>query len=121
MTESLPPFFWQLGEDGDPPERPAGAIGYSGAYHLCVRDGRVVECNGDESHVRFVNASLSQFEESMRVFRSTWYRRANISDATAREMESRLRSELAGIDESAFDDPNAWWSVILEQMGDDLL
>lgn len=98
-----------------------GAIGFSAAYHLCLRNGRVVECNDEGSHARFVNSSLRKFEESMQVFRSTWVRRANATDATARELESALRSRLAEIDESAFDDPDAWWSLILEQMGDGLL
>lgn len=110
-----------------------GSLGRTGRYckvgsdygtAICIetRTGEVVSISrGDEYPDRFVNSDIASFVEFMVLVTRE---RTSFPDLGGVEIEDairRLRVTLQSIDRRALDDPENWWSVIMEQMQDGLL
>jgi hypothetical protein len=121
-VDSLAPFFWVSGEGDEPPGKPEQVVGHDGETHLVIADGEV--WSFDPAGVlprRLVNRSVNQFGDSLSGFREAWAGRADLDDAASDRQVAHLRERLRDIDPDAIEDPESWWSVILEQMSHDLL
>ena len=105
--------------------RGRAVIGTDGGteLHVVPSKGDVVSVapHGD-SPSRFVNSSVEQLARSVAAYARYAQRVAGVDDeAAARRLVDQLRREIAGIDTAATADPEAWWSLILEQADDGLL
>jgi hypothetical protein len=120
--DSLVPFFWVAGEGDEPPGKPEHLLGHDGKTYLVVADGQVWSV--DPAQVlprRLVNGSVNQFADSLARFREAWAVRPDLDDAASDRQVARLREGLRNIDPDAIEDPESWWSVILQQMAHELL
>lgn len=110
----------------DPPQlRPDGLclIGRDYGADICVdRSGRVVSMGEEDGDAeRFVNSDLGAF---LRFLALVGAARETFTDLPEEDIEDRaeeLADTLAGIDREAFADPDAWWALVFEQMGEGLL
>jgi hypothetical protein len=119
----LPPFFWPLGY-GDPPAGPPAdgrVIGHDEGTWFVVSPAGIVESRSSSQPDRLVNSTMSAFGRSLTLFRALWVRRARQSDTEAAEDVEEFRNGLRQIDPPAIENPDAWWALVLEQMGNDLL
>jgi hypothetical protein len=120
--DSFAPFFWITGEGDEPQGKPEHVVGHDGATHLVIAAGEVLSL--DPAGVlprRLVNRSVNQFVDSLAGLRATWAMRADLDEAASHRQVVHLRETLRNIDPEAIDDPESWWSVILEQMAHGLL
>ena len=70
---------------------------------------------------RLVNRSVNQLVDSLAAFREVWALQADLVEAAADRQVAHLRERLRRIDTDAIEDPESWWSVILQQMAPGLL
>lgn len=91
-------------------------------FQVDLSDGRVssVDPAGDLPS-RFVSSSVSQLADAIAVYREYAAGVQGARDEEARRLVEELRRRLSEVDAAATRDPEAWWSVILEQTEDGLL
>ena len=68
-----------------------------------------------------MNSTDTAFVDCMTVFADEWAKRSSMSDDEAEAQTDRLHETLLRLDPDALTTPNGWWTLILEQMHDDLL
>jgi len=85
--------------------------------------GRVTSVDpGGELPTRFVNSTIEQLVRCIDAYRDYTIAVARATDdAAARALVEILRQTLADIDPAAVADPEAWWSLVLEQACQGLL
>lgn len=64
---------------------------------------------------RFINSELGHFVLFLHIYRSRQHDLAAASDEEAAEIIGAMKSEFRRLDTRSLDDPDNWWSVILEQ------
>jgi hypothetical protein len=64
---------------------------------------------------RFVNSSILTLLAFLEIYSKKQPELAQASDEEASKIAERMRDEMHSLDAKALDDPESWWSVILEQ------
>jgi SUKH-4 immunity protein len=70
---------------------------------------------------RFVNSTINQLADAIAAHREYASRVCNVDEADASRVVQELRRRLTVADAAATSDPEAWWSLILEQAKNGLL
>ncbi|HEV2777178.1 MAG TPA: SUKH-4 family immunity protein [Solirubrobacteraceae bacterium] len=83
--------------------------------------GRVVSVAPAAGAERFVNTSERQFLDSLHRLDEAWRTRGVLSEDAARQQAHQLRSEIEAVDPAAFNDPENWWALVIEQLEQALL
>lgn len=91
-------------------------------FRVDLDDGRVsaIDPRGNLPS-RLVNSSLHQLAEAVAAYLEYATQVHGAGDAEAARLVQELRRRLDAIDAGATADPDAWWSLILEQAEDGLL
>jgi hypothetical protein len=96
---------------------------YGTKLHLSLSDGHIQSIDVEGKHLsRFMNSSIGQLSAFIKEYDHAQENRqkALTDDEQKRFLES-FRANLKSIDASALDNPDNWWSTIIEQMEDGLL
>jgi len=86
---------------------------------LCLTEesGELVSVSPDtDLPTRFVNSSIRDFVALLDIFQDTQRERRGTGSEGDGKVIEELRRSFAERDPSALDDPESWWSVVLEQM-----
>ena len=75
----------------------------------------------DDGPGRFVNASLPQLARALEVYEKHRAEAGSAMDPPSRKAARALRDALKAVDAACVADPEAYWSVIVEQVRDGLL
>jgi hypothetical protein len=99
-----------IGNDGD------------AELHVELDSGHVLSVAAHGGPTRFVNSSIARLRASIDAYVRYADRVTGVNDdADARHLVEQLRRAIANIDNAATENPEAWWSVILEQADDGLV
>lgn len=99
-------------------------VGGDGATAVCVdaATGDVVSVSPDGRYPeRFVNSDLAAFADFLTRVEDARRRLVAVPDDDAERAVDALASQLRARDPRALADPDAWWSVVVEQIRDGLL
>src|SRR5262249_1033405 len=70
---------------------------------------------------RYINSRIDLFLVFLEIYLTAQQSRDDTTDAEAFALARHLRHEFRSLDQQALDDPENWWSVILEQVEGELL
>jgi hypothetical protein len=121
---SLPPFFSLPDEPAETPPpgpRPGSAIGHDcGTWLVASSGGQIWSVDTAKRHpLRFVSRTVDGHRAMLDVLaRRNDYVRTHPYEP---ENIAELQADLASIDAFAPVEPEGWWTVVLEQIGDGLL
>lgn len=99
-------------------------IGTDGRTQLCVAIGSGAVFAVDPAGklpCRFVSSSLIAFLELLSLYHNYAERVQSLGEDQADTLVEQVAQEMSSVDSAAFDGPENWWSVIVEQMRDGLL
>jgi hypothetical protein len=88
------------------------------SFRLARASSRVAPCVFAPKGVlpsRFVNSTINQLADAIAAHREYAWRVCNVDEADASRVVQELRRRLTVADAAATSDPEAWWSLILEQ------
>ena len=127
LPVAVDPLFVFTPAESMPSDRQPGRLirfGTDGGSSLCLTppDDAVVSLPAaPELPVRYVNADLESFAGFLLEVCRARRQFADLDDAQIDAMIDDLQRQLQRADETAFADPEHWWSVIFEQLRDGLL
>ncbi|MDH6124431.1 SUKH-4 family immunity protein [Kitasatospora sp. GP82] len=78
--------------------------------------GRVRAIDPDTAAPRYCNADLTAFTRSLALLADCLPRLRDLPPYAAGQVVAELQWGLAGLDRTAFSDPENWWAVVVEQL-----
>ncbi|GAA1151978.1 hypothetical protein F4556_004038 [Kitasatospora gansuensis] len=93
-------------------------IGTDGWALLTVdtAQGRIRAVDPETAATRYVNADLTAFVRSLALLADRLPKLRDLHPLAAGQAVAELQWSLAGLDRTVFNDPENWWSVIIEQL-----
>jgi hypothetical protein len=98
-------------------------IGLDYVVPMCLDEGklgRVVWVEEVGRMERYINSSVERFGECLTIYQQC-RRRGPVPENEIQEVVDEMEHQMRTADPSAFDDPDDFWPVIIEQMRDRLL
>jgi hypothetical protein len=106
--DPIEPFWWPGDSHGH--AGPGEVVGYDeGSTFVVLSDGSVLAAGIEGVPDRFVNSSVESFAQALRLV------------AVHRVEPDAFRSALSALDPAALGDDAAYWSLVLDQIEDELL
>jgi hypothetical protein len=99
-------------------------IGDDYGTKLCIKEGTGELVSIDdvgELPFRYINSRIDVFLVFLEIYLTAQQSRKDTTKAEARALAARLRDEFLLLDPPALDNPENWWSVIVEQVEAELL
>jgi hypothetical protein len=114
-AEDLPPL------PGKPRLR---RIGFDYHVPICLDEesgGRVVKVDPEGGAVGLINSDVERLADCLTIYEDYRDRVAGLSEEEAQSLISEVEGRMKTADPHAFDDPENWWPVVIEQMRDGML
>ncbi len=98
-------------------------FGYDDVTPLCISEGHghIVHLSPTRAIERHVNGSIELFADFLVIYEKCRREVVGLDDRSVDELIDRVEAQMGSADPSAVEEPEFYWSVILEQMRDGLL